>query len=366
MTRSYVDFACSSPRPVVILGAGGIVRDAHLPAYRTAGFPVYGVYNRTVEKAAQLAAQWDIPHVYSTVEQAVQSAPENAVFDLALMPEQFAEVLSLLPEGAPVLIQKPLGHSLEQARQLVDICEQRHLVAAVNTQLRFAGFVLRARAALESGALGDLFDMEIRVVVHTPWLELFPNVAMNPRLEIAQHSVHYIDLIRSFLGDPVGVSAVSARHPSRGTSGTRSTIVMHYGDTMRASVSSNHDHDFGPEEQESFIKWEGTEGAIKANFGLLMDYPKGRPDRYREWLRHDRQWREPADVGTWFPDAFIGSMGALQRYVAGDDPELPTSVQDVLHTMACVEAAYSSHDTAGVALAQYLAPSTTTEQEPIG
>ena len=30
-------------RPIVIVGAGGIVRDAHLPAYRLAGFRVHGI-----------------------------------------------------------------------------------------------------------------------------------------------------------------------------------------------------------------------------------------------------------------------------------------------------------------------------------
>ncbi|HPU57778.1 MAG TPA: gfo/Idh/MocA family oxidoreductase, partial [Verrucomicrobiota bacterium] len=35
----------SRPRPIVIIGAGGIVRDAHLPAYRKANFPVAGIYD---------------------------------------------------------------------------------------------------------------------------------------------------------------------------------------------------------------------------------------------------------------------------------------------------------------------------------
>lgn len=34
-----------SPRPIVLIGAGGIVRDAHLPAYAKAGFDVAGVYD---------------------------------------------------------------------------------------------------------------------------------------------------------------------------------------------------------------------------------------------------------------------------------------------------------------------------------
>ena len=46
--------------------------------------------------------------------------------------------------------------------------------------------------------------------------------------------------------------------------------------------------------------------------------------------------------GTWFPDAFVGRMANLQRFVSGEDAELVSSVEDAWMTMALVEAAYTS------------------------
>ena len=43
------------PRPIVILGAGGIVRDAHLPAYRKAGFVVSAICDVNQDRARALA-----------------------------------------------------------------------------------------------------------------------------------------------------------------------------------------------------------------------------------------------------------------------------------------------------------------------
>ena len=54
-----------------------------------------------------------------------------------------------------------------------------------------------------------------------------------------------------------------------------------YGETMSVKINTNHDHDFGTQNQESYIKWEGTKGAIKAKMGLLMNYPDGLPDAFR-------------------------------------------------------------------------------------
>jgi predicted dehydrogenase len=340
-----------TPRPIVILGAGGIVRDAHLPAYRKAGFHVAAICDVNEERARSLADEYDIPRWFGTVDEAVAAAPPDAVFDIALVPDQFTAALTALPDGAPVLIQKPLGNSLAEARALVDLCHRKNLIAAVNTQLRFAPQVAGARALIASGAIGELFDLEIRISVNTPW-EMFPFVFGMERLEFTMHSVHYMDLVRSFLGNPTGVSAITVGHPLKELASTRSVIVFRYRDRpLRVVISTNHDHDYGSRFEESFIKWEGTKGAVRAQLGLLLDYPTGGPDALDYVLRDepDAGWRPIPFDGSWFPDAFIGSMSALQRFVEGSVADLPTRVDDVFDTMAVVEAAYESDAREGVA-----------------
>jgi len=44
-----------NPAPIIVIGAGGIVKDAHLPAYRKAGFQVQGIYDQNSAKADALA-----------------------------------------------------------------------------------------------------------------------------------------------------------------------------------------------------------------------------------------------------------------------------------------------------------------------
>ena len=206
---------------------------------------------------------------------------------------------------------------------------------------------------IAEGAIGELIDLEIRVQVDTPW-HLFPHVFGLDRLEITMHSVHYLDLVRSFLGDPDSVSAVTVRHPSKPeVATTRSTILLRYRDRpLRVTIATNHDHAYGSAHEESFIKWEGTEGAIRAQLGLLLDYPSGGPDALEIASLDDRAagWRSVPFEGSWFPDAFIGSMGVVHRFLEVSIPTLPTAVDDVLHTMAVVEAAYRSQEIEGIPL----------------
>jgi predicted dehydrogenase len=169
-------------------------------------------------------------------------------------------------------------------------------------------------------------------------------------LEIQYHSIHYVDLLRSFLGDPKTVMAKTLKHPAKNLSSSRTTLLFDYGDTMHAVINTNHDHDFGLYNQESFIKWEGTKGAIKANFGLLKDYPRGVPDKFEYCLLQEGkepEWKALELEGSWFPDAFIGTMSSLMRFKEGSSKVLPTSVEDVIKTMAVVESAYISSDKGG-------------------
>ncbi|MFB7251296.1 Gfo/Idh/MocA family protein [Microbacterium sp. NPDC056234] len=335
----------SRPLPIVLIGAGGIARDAHLPAYRKAGLPVAAVVDLDSGRARDLADAFDVPTTHADLAAAVTAHGREAVYDVAVMPDAFAAILHALPDGAAVQLQKPLGYTLAQARDLVEIIRRKRLTASVNTQLRFAPHVAAARALIAGGTIGELIDIEVLVRVETRW-ELFPRVFGLERMEMPMHSVHYVDLVRSFVGDPSGVSAVTVAHPGKPLASTRTGYLLHYADRpLRVTISTNHDHAFGPEHQESAVLWHGTDGAIRAQLGLLLDYPHGGADRLE--LSTGDGWRDVAVEGTWFPDAFIGTMGALQRYVTGESSSLPTSAEDVLRTMAVLEAAHEASRSGG-------------------
>ena len=70
------------PRPIVVIGAGAIVRTAHLPAYRRLRLPVAGIFDLRLDTAGRVAAQFGIPTVHRTLTDACQAGDE-VVFDVA-------------------------------------------------------------------------------------------------------------------------------------------------------------------------------------------------------------------------------------------------------------------------------------------
>src|SRR5580698_6606620 len=105
------------PRPIVLIGAGGIVGDAHLPAYRKAALPVAGIFDVDPAKSKTLADKFAIRSVFESIAQAVAGAAEaHAVFDIAVPPEFEHDVLAQLPDKSVVLMQNPRGVDLPDAR----------------------------------------------------------------------------------------------------------------------------------------------------------------------------------------------------------------------------------------------------------
>src|SRR6266403_2320015 len=87
-------------RPIMVIGAGGIVRAAHLPAYERAGFPVAGLMDQDGDKAAMLAAERRISGAFGSIAEAVRFAPADAVFDVAVPASQLIHILPQLPNNA--------------------------------------------------------------------------------------------------------------------------------------------------------------------------------------------------------------------------------------------------------------------------
>jgi predicted dehydrogenase len=237
-------------------------------------------------------------------------------------------------------MQKPMGRNLNETSQLLKVVEERHLTAEVNFQLRFAPMMLAVSDALKRDILGKLVDIEAHLNLLTPW-DQFPFLRGLPRVEIAVHSIHYLDLIRHLVGEPDSVMARTLKHPLSELAQTRTSAILDYNE-LRCTLSINHDHAYGRRFQDATFRFEGTKGAAVAKLGLLLDYPRGEPDELWIAQRDEGDWQKIPLEGSWFPHAFIGVMSNLQRFANGEDDRLITSAHDAWHTMALVEACFRS------------------------
>jgi predicted dehydrogenase len=330
---------------VGIVGAGFIVNDCHLVAYRKAGFNPVAIASRTMESAARVAARHGIAKVHASAGDLLHD-PSIEVLDLAVPPR---ETLPLIREACRarlvkgILAQKPLGMNYREAREAVRLCDEAGIVLAVNQNMRYDPSVRAARSLLDSGYLGEpvLATIEMRGIPH--WMPWHRDLGW---LTLRIMSIHHLDTFRYWFGDPERIycsSRPDPRTPFPHTDGI-CVYILDYSNGLRCSGVD--DTWTGPVKEgcpsDIYIRWriEGLDGLAMGDIGWCQN-PYTTPSRIRHARKGDSQFHEPSWTESWFPDAFIGTMAQLLAALeTGEPPAI--SGADNLKTMALVDAAYES------------------------
>jgi predicted dehydrogenase len=327
-------------RGIGIVGAGGIVNYAHLPAYKKAGFRVVGITDRNREQAERAAKQHGIPNVYATLDDLLREG-DIGIVDIAVYPAEQVEIVrQAAAAGKHLLCQKPFADEYAKAVRSVELAEQAKVKLAVNQQMRWDAGIRCTKLLVEDGWLGTPTYATIQVHCKTDW-SLWPWVYRGKQLEIMFHSIHYIDSLRYLLGDPVHVFTSGSRAPHETTEAeTKTLTIWEYSSGLRVLIDACHST--WQDDAYAIFRLEGTEGVIKGTIGLMYNYPTGRPDTL-EFMskRNSGYWFSARLDGMWIPDAFIGPMASLMRAIEdGSEPE--TSGRDNLRTLQIVFAEYRS------------------------
>ncbi|MDO9589597.1 MAG: Gfo/Idh/MocA family oxidoreductase, partial [Microcella sp.] len=141
------------PLRVAVVGAGGWgAQHARIMAERV-DTELVGVVGRDASRTATRAAAYGT-RGYTSIAGMLEAEHPDLVTVSLPNEEHFAPTLELLRAGVPLLVEKPLVFDLAEADALLDAAGDTFF--AINFNHRYAEPVLRARAALQAGELGDL------------------------------------------------------------------------------------------------------------------------------------------------------------------------------------------------------------------
>ncbi|MFO0841944.1 MAG: Gfo/Idh/MocA family oxidoreductase [Gemmataceae bacterium] len=329
------------------LGAGFILRDCHLVAYRQAGFNPVAIASRNPATAQAVARQYEIANVYDTYEQ-VLADPRVEVVDIAVPPDAQPALIHAACRHADhvkgILAQKPLAMSVAEAKSCVEACQKAGVTLAVNQNMRFDQSVRAMKDLLNRGWIGEpvLGTIDMRAIPHwMPWAE------GQPSLSTFIMSIHHLDTFRYWFGTPDRVLA-STRPDPRTKFPHQDGInlyVLEYDSGCRAA--SWDDVWTGPSKEgvagDIGIRWrvEGTEGLARGTTGW-PSYPAKTPSTLDySTRRHPMTWVSPRWNEVWFPDAFVGTMAQLLVALEdGTEPEI--SGRDNLETVALCQAVFAA------------------------
>jgi predicted dehydrogenase len=316
-----------------MIGTGGISA-SHLDAYRTAGWEVAALWNRTRAKAEAKAAEYCPAARIEDDWQAMLADSEIDVIDVTLHPEHRAPIIeAALKAGKHVLSQKPFVTDLGVGEDLVKLAEDRGVHLAVNQNGRWAPHKAWMREAVRAGLIGDVISAHVSLHWNHGWTAGTPFDEIED-LVLYDFGVHWFDFIVSLTGHRARSVFATASHAQRQANKVpllaQALVRL---DGGQASLVFDGGAPHGPRDT-SYVA--GTAGSLVADG----------PDLGAQTvtLTTATGIARPALEGQWFNDGFRGTMGEL--LCAIEEARAPSNnARDNLFSLALAFAAVRSRIT---------------------
>jgi len=166
------------------------------------GAECVGIYNRTRAKAEALAKDFGSPQVFEDVETMLrETRPDFAdiVTDVGTH-SKYTKIAAQL--GVPVVCQKPLATSYEEAAGMLEACRSAGVPLYVNENWRWQTPIRELKRRIDSADIGEVFRGRIRMV---SGFRLFDNQPFLRDLEqfvLTDIGSHVLDTARFLFGEP--------------------------------------------------------------------------------------------------------------------------------------------------------------------
>lgn len=292
--------------PIGLLGCGGIARHAHLPAYRQFGYRVVAACDLVEESVHAVQRDYGVDFVTTRVDEFLARG-RMQIIDLAVHANQRLALIERICADKPagllgILSQKPLAMSVADAERMVELCEQAGILFMVNQQARWAPPHRAMKLLAERGAVGHVYAV---THFHRQWQDAEGSwFTQLEHANIVDHGIHYLDLIRYFAeADPLRVKTAVTMVPGQHavTPMIHTTLLEFAPERMITGVS--HFNNIVQTPRMHGYDWylDGTEGSIHGSYGEVSLSTRADPLTRRVFTIQ----------GSWFPEAFGGSMGEL-------------------------------------------------------
>ncbi|MER3555696.1 MAG: gfo/Idh/MocA family oxidoreductase [Meiothermus sp.] len=288
-------------RPQIgLIGCGGISQ-AHLEAYKKAGFDVVALCDKSLEKAQRRAAEF-FPEARTTSDpDGLINDSSIDVLDITPHPEDRLPLIrAALEAGKHVLSQKPFVLDLDEGERLCALAQRRGVKLAVNQNGRWAPHFAYIREAVGKGLIGEVLSVHVAVHWDHTWTAGTPFEEVED-LVFFDFGIHWFDFVASLIGDRarrVQASRTYAAGQKMKPPMLAQAILELEGG--QASLVFDAHTRFGPLDATYVAGSKGTltsSGPDLGNQTVTLHTEAGRA--------------VPELQGAWFNDGFHGAMGEL-------------------------------------------------------
>jgi len=199
------------PLRFAMVGAG-FWAHYQLAGWREAGGSrCVAICNRTRSKAEALAREFDIPAIYTDLEELLGLESLDAV-DIVSAPEVHEQhVLLAARHKVPVICQKPMATSLAAAERMVEGCRKAGVPFFVHENWRWQTPIRALKRTLDEGSIGAPFRGRITMISAYSVFLNQPFLRDIDRFILTDMGCHLLDVARLLFGEADDLYCQAAR-----------------------------------------------------------------------------------------------------------------------------------------------------------
>lgn len=230
------------------------------------------ICRRDRQRAEKTAADYKLPHAFTSVEDLCRCPDVDAVFVTSPNNCHLSDVLTAIRCGKPVLCEKPLAMNADEAQQMVTAAKQANVLFGVAQVFRFCESTARLRHRIATEDIGRPTLARAEFSFYAPpdhpraWLHDRSVAGGGP---IADIGVHCIDTLRFVLQDEVTrVTAIGTKDKRSNDVEAAAVLALEFERGTLANVAVSYRAEY-----HTAIEIRGENGALVCDKGMAVDFP---------------------------------------------------------------------------------------------
>ncbi len=255
--------------------------------------------------------------------------------DIATRPMTHLELTRrVAAKGLPILLQKPLAETWDEAAQIVAAADEAGVRLMVNENWRWQRWYRKSKALIEDGRLGRVFYYSMQVRSHDGLGDSpFPNQPYfkdMPRFLITESLVHQLDTSRFLFGDIVEIYCKTGKlNPVVRAEDFAQILTEHAGGVRGVIDGSRCSYPDEPGQAMEITRIEGVDGTLRLRHSGDL------------WIANERVF-EGAGLPGYKGDSCRGTQQHFVDCLAAGAPFETPGDEYLAKTFAAVEACYLS------------------------
>lgn len=332
-----------------VIGCGGIADRRTIPGMLKADNAVLtAVMDRNPVLAQSVGEKYRVSEVCDSLEELLQK-DIDAVYIATPVFCHKEQAIAAMRAGKHVLIEKPVGLTVEDAKELREIALDAGVKLGVALMMRFHTHHQAIKELIDDGKLGEIVSIRTQFSCWYPDMEgsWRQKKALGGGGALIDLGVHCIDLLQYITGlKACGVMALCDTQTFRYEVDDSVSLVMKMDNGAHAYVDANFN--IPDDAAQSRLEIYGTKGSIIAD-GTLGQEEVGTTKVCLAGAADYDAMQNRSIVNSYFLDPASGNMYTkeIEAFSTAvlQNAEPPVNIEDGIWVQEIVEAAYLSSDT---------------------